>query len=58
VFICGDEALGDANKLRSLLAAAGPRAAKLSQEEIAAWMAVHQLAQLLESCRSGPPTKA
>ena len=54
VFIRGDEALGYAGKLRVLLAGAEKRATDLSQDEIAAWMRVEQLAALLESCRAAP----
>ena len=51
VFIRGDEALGYAGKLRGLFAEAEKRAAELSEDEIAAWMRVEELAALLESCR-------
>jgi hypothetical protein len=52
VFIRGDEALGYAGKLRVLLVGAEKRASELTQDEIAAWMRVQQLADLLESCRA------
>jgi len=52
VFIRGDEALGYAGKLRMLLAGAEKRADELSEDEIAAWTRVEQLAALLESCRA------
>ena len=52
VFIRGDKAMGYAGKLRVLLVGAEKRAAELSEDKIAAWMRVEQLAALLESCRS------
>jgi hypothetical protein len=56
VFIRGDEALGYAHTLRTLLAGAETRATDLSESEIAAWTRVDQLATLLESCRATPVT--
>ena len=52
VFIRGDEALGYSAKLRVLFAGAEKRAAELSEDDIAAWVRVEELAALLESCRA------
>ena len=52
VFIRGDDALGYAGTLRLLFAGAEKRAAELSEDDIAAWVRVEELAALLESCRA------
>ena len=54
IFIRGDEALAYANRLLSLFAALEARAGAgdISQEEIAAWAKLKDLADLLESCRA------
>jgi hypothetical protein len=52
IFIRGDQALGYARTLRDLLKGIEQRAAELSETEIAAWMRVQALADLLESCRA------
>ena len=54
VFICGDEALGFAVVLRSLLQEVEQRAdvAGLTEADARRWVRVQELAAILESCRA------
>lgn len=51
VFIRGDDALGFAGTLRTLLNEAEKRAFELSEQEVRALARISELAALLESCR-------
>lgn len=52
IFIRGDDALGYAQVLHSVVAAAEPRASTLPPDELRVLVRVRELAELLETCRA------